>query len=179
VRLQPYGLDGRILVDVQQIIPLPEVAEYQVRVTEKKRKEREARTDTRDWTTYDVTLGGRELTRLRKRHAIYEVFRHLVERGNAPEDVAKHCGPRANRVFVSVEGEVTGDDFYRLANEARAREGGNFDPKRFFSDDDKLLHFGGRTYAFSSQWGGPDWEQAMINLCKAFADQEIAFEPSE
>ena len=46
VRLQPYSLDGRTLVDVQQIIPLPEVAEYQVRVTEKKRKEREARTDT-------------------------------------------------------------------------------------------------------------------------------------
>ena len=59
VRLQPYGLDGRILVDVQQIIPLPEVAEYQVRVNEKKRKEREARTDTRDWTSYDVTLDGR------------------------------------------------------------------------------------------------------------------------
>jgi len=39
VRLQPYGLDGRVLVDVQQIIPLPEIAEYQVRVTEKKRKD--------------------------------------------------------------------------------------------------------------------------------------------
>ncbi|GIX12078.1 MAG: hypothetical protein KatS3mg118_0037 [Paracoccaceae bacterium] len=63
VRLQPYGLDGRILVDVQQIIPLPEVAEYQVRVTEKKRKEREARTDTRDRTSYDVTLGGRQTER--------------------------------------------------------------------------------------------------------------------
>ena len=38
VRLQPYEFDGRVLVDVQQIIPLPEVAEYQVRVIEKKRK---------------------------------------------------------------------------------------------------------------------------------------------
>jgi hypothetical protein len=32
VRLQPYNLSGRILVDVQQIIPPPEAAEYQVRV---------------------------------------------------------------------------------------------------------------------------------------------------
>ena len=179
VRLQPYGLDGRALVDVQQIIPLPEVAEYQVRVTEKKRKERESRTDTRDWTGYDVTLGGRQLTRLRKRHAIYQVFRHLVESGIEPEKVAQHCGPRANRALVSVVGEVTGDDFYRLAKEARAREGRNFDPIRFFSDDDELLHFGGRTYAFSSQWGGTDWEQAMINLRDAFPDQGIAFAPSE
>jgi hypothetical protein len=48
VRLQPYFLDGRLLVDVQQIIPLPEVAEYQVRVAKKKRNKREARTGTRD-----------------------------------------------------------------------------------------------------------------------------------
>ncbi|NQT20900.1 MAG: hypothetical protein HQ592_14430, partial [Planctomycetes bacterium] len=30
VRLRPYSLEGRLLVDVQQIIPLPEVADYQV-----------------------------------------------------------------------------------------------------------------------------------------------------
>ena len=30
VRMKPYALDGRILVDVQQIIPLPEAQEYQV-----------------------------------------------------------------------------------------------------------------------------------------------------
>jgi hypothetical protein len=179
VRLQPYGLDSRILVDVQQIIPLPEVAEYQVRVTQKKRKEREARTGTRDWTSYDVSLGGRQLRALRKRHAIYQVFRHLVENGTEPEKVAGHCGPRANRALVSVDGEVAGDDFYRLATEARAKEGRNFDPKRFFSDDDELLHFGGRTYAFSSQWGGPDWEKAMVNLRDAFPEHGIAFTPSE
>lgn len=119
------------------------------------------------------------MTGLRKRHAIYQVFRHLVESGVAPEEVAKHCGPRANRALVSAEGKVTGDDFYRLAKEARAAEGRNFDSKRFFSDDDELLHFRGRTYAFSSQWGGTDWEQAMINLRDAFPDQGIAFLPSE
>jgi hypothetical protein len=43
VRLKPYILDGRILVDVQQIIPLPEAADYQIRVREKIRKERQAR----------------------------------------------------------------------------------------------------------------------------------------
>ncbi|EEX08503.1 conserved hypothetical protein [Ruegeria lacuscaerulensis ITI-1157] len=179
VRLQPYGLDGRVLVDVQQIIPLPEVAEYQVRVSEKKRKEREARTDTRDWTSYDVTLGERKLTALRKRHAIYQVFRYLVERGIPPEKVAEHCGRGGNRRLVSVDGEVAGDDFCRLAKEALTRDGRNFDPKRFFTDDHELLHFGGRTYAFSTQWGGSAWEQAMIMLRDAFPDKGIAFTPSE
>lgn len=179
VRLLPYGLDGRILVDVQQIISLPEVAEYQVRVTEKKRKEREARTDTRDRTSYDVTLSGRQLTGLRKRHAIYQVFRHLVESGLAPEEVVEHCGPRANRALVSVEGEVNAEDFFRLAKEAREKEGRGFDPARYFCGEDELIQSGGRTYAFLNQWGGSDWMQAMVNLRDAFPDQAVAFEPSE
>lgn len=179
VRLQPYEFENRVFVDVQQIIPLPEVAEYQIRVSEKKRKEREARTDTRDWTSYDVTLSGRQLRGLRKRHAIYQVFRHLVKSGIDPATVAKHCGPRANRILVSVDGEVTETDFCQLAKEARAKIGRSFNPKRFFTDDDELLHFGGRTYAFSSQWGGTDWEQAMINLRDFCPDHGIAFAPSE
>lgn len=179
VRLQPYGLEGRVLVDVQQIIPLPEIAEYQVRVTEKKRKEREARTDTRDWTSYDVTLGGRQLTGLRKRHAIYQVFRYLVKNGIAPEKVAQHCGPRANRALVSIDGEVGSDDFRRLVTEARAKEGRNFDPGRYFCGDGEILHFQGRSYAFLKQWGGSDFDEAMANLRDAFPENEIVFCPSE
>mgnify|MGYP003653491997 FL=1 len=179
VRLQPYDHDGRVFVDVQQIIPLPEMAEYQVRVTEKKRREREARSDTRDWTSYDVSLGGRKLSGLRKRHAIYQTFRHLVEQGIAPEKVAEHCGPRANRALVFVDGEVNAEDFYRLAKESRAKEGRSFDPTRYFCGDEELLNFGGRTYAFLNQWGGSDWKQAMVNLREVFHDKEIEFAPSE
>ncbi|SLN20903.1 hypothetical protein PSM7751_00722 [Pseudooceanicola marinus] len=179
VRLQPYEIEGRAFVDVQQIIPLPEMAEYQVKVTEKKRKEREARSDNRDWTSYDVSLNGRKLFSLRKRHAIYQVFRYLVEEGIAPEEAAQHCGRRSNRALVSVDGEVNADDFQRLAKEARAREGRSFNPKRFFREDEQLLRFGGRTYAFSSQWGGPDWHEAMIGLRDAFPEKNIDFEPSE
>lgn len=179
VRLQPYDHSGRLFVDVQQIIPLPEMTEYQVKVIEKKRKERAARTDTRDWTSYDITLGERKLTGLRKRHAIYQTFRHLVANGIAPEEIAQHCGSRANRAIISVDGEVAGGDFYQLAKEIRAKEGRSFDPKRFFSDEDELVYFNGRTYAFSTQWGGANWMEAMINLRDAYPGQGIDFTPSE
>jgi hypothetical protein len=43
VRLKPYTFDGQILVDVEQIVPLPEAADYQIRVRDKVRKERQAR----------------------------------------------------------------------------------------------------------------------------------------
>ena len=35
VRLVPYEIDGRVFLDVQQIVPLPEAADYQVRVRRK------------------------------------------------------------------------------------------------------------------------------------------------
>lgn len=175
VRLQPYDFDGQVLVDVQQIIPLPEVAEYQVRVTEKKRKEREARPGTRDRTRYDVTLGDRQLGRLPKRQAIYQTFRYLVEEhGIKPELVAEQCGQRAHRALVMVEGEVSAEIFCSRATESRH----NFDPTRYFCGENELVCFKGRTYAFLNQWGGNDWMQAMTKLCDAFPDQSIQFTAS-
>lgn len=178
VRLQPYNLSGRVLVDVQQIIPPPEAAEYQVRVREKVRKEREARTSGADHTKYDLRLGQQDFPRESKRWAILRTFRYLVESGIAPEEVAKHCGPRANRALRSVEGEVGHDDFVRLATESRAELGKRFDPIRWFCGDDELLRVGGRTYAFSSQWGGDDWLEAMTTLRDAFPDRGIVFTPA-
>lgn len=54
VRLRPYRLsDGRILVDAQQLIPLPEAAEYQMQIGRKRRAERasvaDRRSSRRDW----------------------------------------------------------------------------------------------------------------------------------
>lgn len=176
VRLQPYSLEGKLLVDVQQIIPLPEVAAYQIQVSEKKRKERESRTD---WTSYDLVLGDQRLDRLRKRQAIFHMFRHIVESGVSPEKVAENCGRRANRALISVEGEVSADEFVELAIEDFARENRNFDARRFFVAEGDLFISSGRTYAFSNQWGGPDWEQAMKSLRDAYPDLRMNFTPSE
>lgn len=40
VRLKPYRLDSRILLDVQPIVPLPEAADFQVRIAQKQISER-------------------------------------------------------------------------------------------------------------------------------------------
>lgn len=178
VRLQPYDMEGRVLVDVQQIIPLPEATEYQVQVREKARKERESRAGGADFTRYDLSLGDWQLRGEWKRRAIYQTFRYLVENGAPPEVVAKHCGPRANRALISVEGMVGAAEFIRLAEKARAAIGRKFDPDRFFCADDELVAVAGRTYAFSSQWGGSDWLQAMTNLRQHFPDARIDFRPT-
>jgi hypothetical protein len=38
IRIAPYADNGRVLVDVQQLIPLPEAADYQIRVQTKERR---------------------------------------------------------------------------------------------------------------------------------------------
>ena len=45
VRMQPYDYDGRLLVDVQQVIPLPEAADYQVQVRGKEQRGRQKRAE--------------------------------------------------------------------------------------------------------------------------------------
>lgn len=45
IRLTPYQDNGRILIDVQHVIPLPEAAEYQIQIREKEQKERKERTE--------------------------------------------------------------------------------------------------------------------------------------
>jgi predicted transport protein len=50
VRIKPYSDNGRVLIDVQQVIPLPEAAAYQVQLRE---KEKQVRKDRRGKTESD------------------------------------------------------------------------------------------------------------------------------
>ncbi|MGW8182266.1 MAG: hypothetical protein ACWGQW_26350, partial [bacterium] len=52
VRLIPYRFEDRILIDVQQVIPLPEAESYQIRIRQKSEERREARRTQRDFTKY-------------------------------------------------------------------------------------------------------------------------------
>ncbi len=48
IRMKPYLDNGRTLIDVQQVVPLPEVAAYQVQIREKERRERKDRAERYD-----------------------------------------------------------------------------------------------------------------------------------
>jgi len=179
VRLEPYAYDGRTFVDIQQIIPLPEASDYQVKVIDKKRKEREARASGRDFTKYDVTLGSTTIERLAKRHAIHQIFAFLVSQGISPDAVAKYCGRRSATALFAVDGNVGEHDFHRLANEKRAKLGKDFQPRRFFCKAGELVQHEKKTFAFSSQWGGEDFEEAMKQLCKKFGERGVSYSPTE
>ena len=71
IRLKPYDDEGRLLLDVQQIIPLQEAEQYQVKVREKILRERIARGQSKDFTKYDITIEGITDYRMNKRKAVF------------------------------------------------------------------------------------------------------------
>ena len=70
IRLVPYEIQGTVFLDIQQVIPLPEAADYQVRLRQKDAaRERGTNIDSRDFTRYHIIVDGRELPDENKRNA--------------------------------------------------------------------------------------------------------------
>lgn len=61
VRMHPYESDGKILLDVQSVIPIPEIEDYQVKIREKRQKERASRSGGRDTSRYSIYFEGKEI----------------------------------------------------------------------------------------------------------------------
>lgn len=175
IRLKPYRLGEQILVDVQQIIPLPEIAEFQVRVREKVQKERQARTSNADFTRFDVRFEGEHGASMWKRNAIHFLCKRICERGIAPDELVALFDWRPNRVWYAVDGTVDGTEFKSLAAMKASSGGQPFDDRRWLCEDEQLPHVNGRTYAFSSQWGGAKWHHAMKLLQERYSQFGISY----
>ena len=175
VRMKPYSFDGRLLVDVQQIIPLPEAEEYQVQVRDKARKEREASQGGADWTRFDVVLGDTPHSAVWKRDAMFLVCKYLCENGVSPEEISSALDMR---IWFTVNGSVGATAFRESATQEAIAAGGKFDERRWFCNDGDLVHSSGKTYALSNQWGGESWRKAMDALISHFEAFNISYAPS-
>jgi hypothetical protein len=180
VRMQPYSFNGQVLVDVQQVIPLPEAEEYQVRVRERNEQRKVAQHlgGEHDRTKFDITSGTSIQTGLNKRRAVLEVVRGLAAADIAPQEMIRAAPTRGERLFASVDGEHDADSFVGAARSERTAQGRAFDPRRWFCDDDELIRFAGRTYAVSNQWG-LGTEQTLRELVDAFPKAGLALKPSQ
>jgi hypothetical protein len=170
VRLQPYRSGTSVLLDVQQIIPLPEAADYQVQIRQKQREVRAAAEQAADWTRYDVRTGSESHTALYKRHVMFVVTKYLIENGVIPEELERVT---ERKMFEVVDGEVTGDSFRAELNQRRPN-----DPsfvKRYFSRDDQLFVVKDKTYALTNQWSKMSMEPAMTEIIARFGDRGISY----
>ncbi len=171
VRLQPYRVGDVLLINAEQVIPLPEADEYHVKVREKNRVERVSRRSGRDFTKHDVIVDGVVTERLNKRNSIFLLTKTLADRGVPVDQIDEVVSWRPN-MWRQVEGEVDSETFCEKALEAAKAGGPAFDSRRWFVADDQLIRQHGRTYALSNQWGGRTSE-AMRRLTEAFPDKGV------
>ncbi len=82
IRLSPYKYDGRVLLDVQQVIPLPEAAELTVRLKKREAAVKKAAAEnTKDYTKFVITSPRRTTPPLPKRKAMLEMVQELHAAG--------------------------------------------------------------------------------------------------
>lgn len=147
IRLRPYRHEGRLLLDVQQVIPLPEAEELMVRLRKREAAARDAKsTDTRDLTKYLVRTPHGETEPLAKRRAILELARALHAHGIAAKTIAEAVGTKK---MMAVPGHPEGDALWEQFAQQHAQTEGR--GRRWFSetpfvDEDS-------TWLLSKMWG--------------------------
>ena len=176
VRLRPYNDAGRLLIDVQQVIPLPEAVDYQTRIRDKKVVERAARTQNRDLTRYDVTVGEDTFTNLPKRRAVYQVIRKLCDEGIDPEDIKNEISWKASALY-SVDDELDTTAFEKALASRLTEQGKKPDTHRYFIANDELIRANGKTYAVTKMWGLKT-TSAIDALLKRFPGHQISYKES-
>lgn len=145
VQMRPHQLDGRVFLDIQQVIPLPGAEQYQVALREKTMDQAAARTQARDTTRYDLTIGEATLVNLPKRRLVYEVVAEAVRRGVPPDRITAAISWREGTMFASAAGKLNEE---QLQATSLGKSLG-----RFYTGDADLFHVGKQTYALSTQWG--------------------------
>jgi hypothetical protein len=167
VRLVPYRLDGHTLLDIRQVVPLPEAADYQVRVRRKEQQQERVRTQKRDMTRYHVIVEGEELPATSKRETVLVMVTHLIERGVPASAIGTELGTR----FRSIQGEHEEAAPAFLSGYPK-EYGLTFRPEWWYVDHPFLED--GRTWLVSKGWG-INTEPALTALCKRFSEAGVGF----
>jgi hypothetical protein len=173
VRLRPYEYMGATLVDVQQLLPLPEAEEYQVQIRKKAAEERKS--GGSDWTRYDLTVGSKTYIGLYKRELFLRAIRAIVNKGVLVSELQSII-PAGK--FLGIEGELTGAQFKEEASKMKTPTGASYDLRRFYVNDEDLFFSGGRTWALSNQWSIAFLPQ-LNQLIESYPQAGLAYLKSE
>lgn len=167
--LTPYELDGRVLLDIRQVIPLPEAQEYQVRLRRKEQEQERARRSGRDFTRYHVIVRGVELPDTNKRRSVLGMIRALVESGVSADRVFALL---PSRQVCVLEGEIEAPTQVVAAMEGQGRR----QVGRFFTDEPFPAR--GETFVLSKMWGAGT-EGMLRALAEAFPEADVTFREAD
>ncbi|MBE9176761.1 hypothetical protein IQ225_18185 [Synechocystis salina LEGE 06155] len=159
IRFTPYKYQDQVLIDVQQIIPLPEAESYQVKIKQQSEERRESRKSL-DYTRYQFQGNA-----YNKRKLVLSVIKSWVQE-KSPQNISE--------LLVAFPQETRSGGMFVSLTEAQQiynRQG----IYRHFLGDDELIEFhDSEKYAISNQWGKGNIEK-FINQAKknGFEIEEI------
>jgi hypothetical protein len=134
VRMTPYRVQGRLLLNVEQVIPLPEAEEFMVKLRDREAATRGAPSSSRDYTRYVVTTPTSASDPLNKRRAVLAVVQAVHAAGATPAMIESVLPGRFLAVNGTLEGETLEDAFVAAYPKG--------DPRRWFFD--KSVYHEGR-----------------------------------
>ena len=149
VRIRPYELQQRTILEVDEIIPLPEAQDYTVRFKEKQEENRHVAESNADHTRFNLTVNGKTYPNLWKNQIIWQATASAVQFGISLKQL-ESIFPQ--RCLIVVDGTLSGEAFLAAAEAKKTFGGYVFDRRRYFLDDDHLLPLEGKTCALSNQW---------------------------
>ena len=109
VQMRPHEIADRVLIDIQQVIPLPEAEQYQVAVREKSLEQEAARESERDLTRYDLIIGDDLYPSLPKRRLIHAIVTEAFKQGVTLSAI--EFGPMESNLFLSAVGDLDEVEF--------------------------------------------------------------------
>ena len=166
------GLDGIVpgasgVWDVQTVIPIPEVTDYQVRIREKKQKERESRRSSKDLSKYDVSIAGEHYPAQNKRWMMFRLISVVLRNGGTPQQAMEAIPWQRNRLFKIFDEILNAEQVVEQIMEDDAKSNTVPKAKRFFCNEGEVFHFENKTYVLTNQWGSRTFD-AVDSLRKIF-----------
>jgi len=147
VRLSPYKLEDRLLLDVQHVIPLPEASAYTIRVREKENAVKQASESGADWTKFVIKTPTGATQPLPKRWAMLRLVQALVEAGT-PMDQVRQVLPDSKT--LRVDGVHTDpDELWSTIQAQYAKPDGN---RSRWHLADPIIE-GDKTWVVHNNWG--------------------------
>lgn len=153
VQMRPHQIADRVLLDVQQVIPLPEAAQYQVAVREKAQEQAAARTYERTQPRYDLWIGEKCYAGIASRRVLFLLVAEALRMGVTPDQVSQALHWRSDTAFLRAPGRLSEAEFVR---------GFQGQASTYFTQDSALFHVGDQTYALAKRWGDQVLEAADL-----------------
>ncbi|MCA8938012.1 MAG: hypothetical protein KDB68_17660 [Planctomycetes bacterium] len=173
IRMVPYELDGKVYLDVQQVIPLPEAQDYQVKIRKKEaaRDRGNLASDGKDRRQYQVLFNGVPSEPLSKRQAALTLVTELHKAGVQYAEIANLL---PGSVMVQLDRQITERD--ELLDAIRSARPATGDPERRFFLEDPLIDASAEcTWVLTNQWSFDKFEKCFRRLCDAFPQTGVDY----